>query len=323
MRTLITGSNGFIGSFILNNYIYNKEISFRAVFRGSEQLPQTKDKIFIENIDSETNWKAALEGIDSILHLAGRAHIVKDTPLNPSSEYKSVNVDGTLNLAQQAISAGVKRFIYLSSIKVNGEETPYGESFKPDDNPSPIDEYGKSKFETERQLIKISSKAEMDFVIIRPVMVYGPGVKGNLLSLLAWISKGFPLPLGSINNLRDFVSVQNLADLILLCLKHPSAANQIFLVSDDKPISTTYLINSISAGLKKSIINIPISSAFLKVFFELLNKNDISLKLLCSLQVDISKTKKVLGWEPKISFDTAIQLTVDDFLINSFKEEQK
>ena len=130
MRTLITGSNGFIGSFILNNYIYNKEISFRAVLRGSEQLPQTKDKIFIENIDSETNWKAALEGIDSILHLAGRAHIVKDTSLNPSSEYKSVNIDGTLNLAQQAISAGVKRFIYLSSIKVNGEETTYEKSFK-------------------------------------------------------------------------------------------------------------------------------------------------------------------------------------------------
>ena len=320
MKALVTGASGFIGSFLLNQFKDNNEISFRPVFRNGNHLV-TKKKILIENIDSNTNWKSALEGIDSVIHLAGRAHFLKKTSSNSSTEFKSINIDGTANLANQAASAGVKRFIYLSSIKVNGEETFPGEPFKSEDEPSPVDEYGKSKLEAERQLINIATKTEMDFVIIRPVMVYGPGVKGNLLSLLKWISRGLPLPLGSIKNLRDLVSVYNLVDLIFLCLKHPSAANQIFCVSDDEPISTSYLVNKISKGFDRRIINFPISPHLLKIFLQLINRSDIYQKLICSLEVDIKKTKELLDWKPKYSFDEAINSTVSCFLTNSEKEK--
>ena len=320
MKALVTGASGFIGSFLLSQFKDSNEISLRPVYRNDNHLAYKK-KILIENIDSNTNWNSALEGIDSVIHLAGRAHFLKKTSSNSSTEFKSINIDGTANLANQAASAGVKRFLYLSSIKVNGEETFPGEPFKPDNEPSPVDEYGKSKLEAERQLINISTKTEMDFVIIRPVMVYGPGVKGNLLSLLKWISRGLPLPLGSTKNLRDLVSVHNLVDLIFLCLTHPSAANQIFCVSDDEPISTSYLVNKMSKSFDRSIINFPISPYLLKILLQLINRSDISQKLISSLEVDIKKTKELLDWEPTYSFDEAINSTVSCFLANSKKDK--
>jgi len=322
MKTLVTGASGFIGSFFLNQYRDDNELFFRPVFRINHDS-LFKEKILIENIDSNTNWINALEDIDSVIHLAGRAHFLQKASPNSLKEFKSLNIDGTANLAQQAASAGVKRFIYLSSIKVNGEETLPGQPFKPEDEASPFDEYGKSKLEAERQIINIANKSDMDFVIIRPVMVYGPGVKGNLLSLIKWLSRGLPLPLGSIKNLRDMVSIQNLVDLIFLCLKHPAAANQIFLVSDDEPISTSYLVSTMGKSFERSIINFPISTSLLKIFLKIVNRTDISQKLICSLEVDINKTKELLGWKPEWSFEKSINLTVSSFVNSSLKDKEE
>jgi nucleoside-diphosphate-sugar epimerase len=268
------------------------------------------DGVVIGDIGLTTEWGAALEGIDTVVHLAARAHIMNDCEADPLSAYRSVNVEGTERLARQAVGAGVRRFIYLSSIKVNGEltkERPFSES----NTPAPEDAYGISKMLAEEALRRIAEKNSMEVVIVRPPLVYGPGVKANFLSMMYWLTRGVPLPLGSINNRRSLVALDNLVDLIITCLTHPAAANQTFLVSDDEDLSTTELLQRMGNALDRPARLIPVPPRLLQWGATLFGKKDVAQRLLGNLQVDISKTKERLGWEPPVSVDEGLKITAE------------
>lgn len=259
------------------------------------------------------DWHSVLEGVDVVIHLAARVHIMKDKSSDPLSDFRRINVDSSLNLARQAAKFGVKRFIYLSSIKVNGESTLLGHQFSPDDVPMPQDPYSISKYEAEKGLRLIANETGMEFVIIRPPLVYGPGVRANFLSMVKWLGRSIPLPLGAINNLRSFVALDNLVDLITICVDHPSAANQVFLVSDGDDLSTTDLLYRIGVALGRParLISLPVSWLY---FFATLLGYQSAVDRLCScLQVDISKTRKLLNWSPSIGVDEGLRRVVKGF----------
>jgi len=311
MKVLITGANGFIGRSILSTNING--ISYRQVVRNtSENFLNFHETFFLNSISSETDWSEILENIDAIVHLAGRAHVLRKGGNDPSSEYKKVNVDGTINLVKQAILAGVKRFIFMSSIKVNGETTSKDRPFTPEDKENPMDPYAESKYKAEKELIRLTQREMMDYVILRPTLVYGSGVKANFLSLVKWIEKSLPLPFGAVRNLRSFLAVGNLVDFIHLCLKHNSAANQIFLVSDGAPISTSQLVEKIKLSTGSSSLNIPVNSNLLRIIFRLIGRKEMSWRLLDSMVVDISKNKNLLGWKPATLIEESLKITSEN-----------
>ncbi len=247
-------------------------------------------------------------------------HVMNDSSSNPLEDFREVNTHGTLNLAQQAADAGVKRFIFISSIKVNGESTELGLPFKSDDHFIPTDPYGLSKYEAEVGLRKIAEKTGMEVVIIRPPLVYGPGVKANFAAMMKWVNKGLPLPFGGIkNNKRSLVSVDNLVDLIITCIDHPKAVNQTFLVSDDEDLSTSQLLSNMASALNVPNRLLPIPASWLSLVAKLLGKPAIAQRLCGSLQVDISKTKKLLNWRPPYSTAECMKKTADVFLKNNKK----
>ena len=259
------------------------------------------------DIDEATDWTATLQGKEVVLHAAARAHIMNDTAADPLTEFRKVNVVGTLNLARQAAEAGVKRFIFISSIKVNGEQTALGMPFTGEDAPAPEDPYGVSKLEAEQGLQQLARETGMELVIIRPPLVYGPGVKGNFASMIKLVEKGLPLPLGAIHNQRSLVGLDNLVDLIITCIDHPSAANQVFLAGDGEDLSTSDLLRGVSKAMGKPSRLIPVPAGVLQFGATLLGKNAVARRLLGSLQVDISNTREVLGWTPPLSVDEGLQ----------------
>lgn len=239
---------------------------------------------------------------------------MKEVAVDALSEFRKINVEGTVNLARQAAQAGVKRFVFISSIKVNGEETHPGRPFTADDNPAPSDPYGISKQEAEEALLALSQETGMEVVIVRPTLIYGPGVKANFRSMMGWLKKGIPLPFGAIYNKRSLVSLENLISLILVCLTHPNAAGQIFLVSDGVDLSTTELLSRTAEalGVKSRLIPVPVR---LLVFCAVaLGRRALSQRLCGSLQVDISKTQTLLGWNPPVSVQDALNRTAKEFL---------
>lgn len=314
-KIIITGANGFVGS-ALYKWLQETKSFFllqTARFNADSNLLNIDFSVDF-NIENELN------GVDVVIHCAARVHVMNDTDSNPLDAFRAVNTNGTLNLAQQAANAGVKRFIFISSIKVNGESTELGFPFKPDDDFIPTDPYGLSKYEAEVGLRKIAEQTRMEVVIIRPPLVYGPGVKANFASMMKWMNKGLPLPLGGIkSNKRSLVSVDNLVDLIITCIKHPNAANQIFLVSDDEDISTSELLSNMAAALEVSNRLLPVPSLFFTLVAKLIGKPAISLRLCGSLQVDISKTKELLNWQPPYSAAECMKKTADTFLENNSK----
>ncbi|PMQ14342.1 N-acetyl-alpha-D-glucosaminyl-diphospho-ditrans,octacis-undecaprenol 4-epimerase [Pseudomonas sp. AD21] len=239
---------------------------------------------------------------------------MKESSSDPLAEFRKVNVDGTLNLARQAAAAGVKRFIFISSIKVNGEFTEPGKPFCADDLPAPVDSYGISKLEAEQKLRALSSTTSMEVVIIRPVLIYGPGVKANFLSMMNWIHKGVPLPFGAIHNKRSLVALDNVVDLIVTCLSHPAAADQIFLVSDGQDVSTTELLRKTGEALNQRARLIPLPVWMMKVLALSLGRRALSQRLFDSLQVDISKNRQLLDWTPPLNIDMALKKTAQYFL---------
>lgn len=267
----------------------------------------------VGDFDAQTNWVSTVDSCDVVIHLAARAHVMHDQSIDPLSEFRRVNVDGTLNLARQAAAKGVRRFIFVSSIKVNGEFTKVS-PFTADDVPCPLDPYGVSKMEAEAGLRQIALETGMEVVIIRPPLVYGPRVKANFLAMMRWLNKGVPLPFGSIHNKRSLVALDNLVDLIITCIDHPKAANQIFLISDDHDLSTTELLAKISNLLGRSHRLMPVPQKLLELSLTLIGKKDLSQRLCGSLQVDISKTKELLGWSPPVSVDEGLEKTVKAFL---------
>ena len=307
----LTGGTGFLGSSLLGAAI-DKNIRCFGRNKPSSILGSS---FFQGEIDSSTDYSAFIQDVDCVIHCAARVHVMNDDSAEPLEEFKKVNTYGTLNLAQQAADAGVERFIFISSIKVNGESTELGLPFKPDDEYIPVDPYGLSKYEAETGLRKISMKTGMEVVIIRPPLVYGPGVRANFASMMKWINKGFPLPLGGINeNKRSLVSIDNLVDLIITCIDHPNAANQTFLVSDDDDLSTTQLLVNMATALDVPNRLLPIPSSWFVLAAKLIGKPAVSQRLCGSLQVDITKNKEILDWKPCFSSADCMKQTADAFL---------
>jgi nucleoside-diphosphate-sugar epimerase len=261
----------------------------------------------VDSLEANTDWTAALKNQQVVIHAAARAHIMKDELPDPLAEYREINVEGTLNLARQSIEAGVKRFVYMSSIKVNGEQTLLDLPFTAEDVPAPEDSYGISKREAEQGLRELASETGMEVVIIRPPLVYGPGVKGNFASMIKLVAKGLPLPLGAVHNKRSLVALDNLVDLIITCIDHPGAANETFLVSDGEDLSTTQLLRGVAEAMGKQSRLIPIPAGLLQFGATLLGKKAMAQRLLGSLQVDISHTRKCLNWTPPLTVKQGLQ----------------
>ena len=317
MNILVTGANGFVGQSLVNNLLNNTEYKVVASVRKIPSRKLSCEYRIINNLEDKPTLTNVFKDIDVVIHTAARVHVMDDKSVDPLTEFRKVNVEGTLNLAQQAIKAGVKRFIFISSIKVNGEGTELGKPYTEDSKPNPIDPYGISKYEAEQGLLALAETTSLEVVIIRPTLVYGENVKGNFHSLMKWTYKGVPLPIGGIkHNLRSLVSVDNLVDFIVTCIGHKDAKNEIFLISDDDDISTAGLLEEISKGLgvKNRAVNIPVE--FINTAASAIGKSSVAQRLSGSLQVDISKAKELLGWEPKYSTSESIQKTAKSYKSN-------
>jgi nucleoside-diphosphate-sugar epimerase len=268
----------------------------------------------ISSLDVAGELRQAMNGAQSVVHLAARVHVMNETAPNALSEFRRVNVAGTMNVARAAVAAGARRFVFVSSIKVNGEYTLPGKPYTAESLPDPVDAYGISKYEAERELHGLAAQTGMELVVIRPVLVYGPGVKGNFLSMMKWIRKGLPLPFGAARNRRSLVSVQNLVSLIEACLSSPAAANETFLVSDGEDLSTPELIRRIGAAMHRRAVLLPVPLPLLGAVARAVGKEEVARRILGSLQVDIGKTRELLGWNPSVTVTDALRLTVSHFL---------
>lgn len=317
MRVLITGASGFVGGRLVNVLAEKTALELYAATRRDISHCPAIVRI-AEDFSSEAKVAPLVEGMDVVVHAAARVHVMNDDSVDPLEAFRKVNVEGTLNLARAAVSAGVKRFVFVSSIKVNGEGTPKGVPYCAADTPAPLDPYGVSKLEAEQALQALAAATNLEVVIIRPVLVYGPGVKANFLNMMRWIEKGVPLPFGAIHNLRSLVSIDNLVDLISVCIEHPAAANQTFLVSDGEDMSTTQLLRKMAGALGKTPYLLPVPSFFLEAGASLIGKKSLSQRLCGSLQVDITPTRERLGWVPPVSVDQALRDTA-----SAFQEQRK
>jgi nucleoside-diphosphate-sugar epimerase len=307
-QVLITGATGFVG----------KEMRHQLRIQGIPCVEAVRykinpDQFEMGNLNEKTNWTTALSGCDVVVHLAARVHMMQDKVGDPLGAYREVNVDATMALAEQSASLGIRRFIFVSSVKVNGEATT-DKAFTAHDVPAPLDPYGQSKMEAEYALQKLGQKTGMEIVIVRPPLVYGPGVRANFLRLMQLVRLGIPLPLGNIHNCRSMVALDNLVNLLMVCIEHPNAAGQILMVSDDEDMSTSALIKVLAQAMNKKIILLPIPSTLIRVGSRLIGKVNAADRLLGSLQVDIRHTKKTLNWTPAISSVVGIQKTVSHFL---------
>ena len=315
---LVTGANGFVGKAVCAD-LPTRGYKVRGVVRQNHLLEPRNglECLSIDQIDADTDWSEVLCGVDSVVHLAARVHLMRETAADPLTEFRRTNVDLTLSLASQAAAAGVRRFVFVSSVKVNGEVTPVGQPFNADDMPRPTDPYGISKLEAELGLLQLAADTGIEVVIIRPVLVYGVGVKANFYAMMDRLLRGFPLPLGALSNRRSLVALGNLVDLIATCIQHPAARNQIFLVSDGEDLSISGLLRRTAAALGKSAHLLPVPVVFLRAGAKLVGQEAVIQRLCDSLQVDISKTRSVLGWTPPIRVDDALKETAQHFQRNN------
>ena len=305
--TLITGATGFVGSGVLARLAGDGVETLACVRGDMVSMPKGVSIVPVAELTANTDWRQVLVGVKSLVHLAARVHVMHDTKIDPLTAFRAVNVDGTLNLARQAAAAGVKRFVFVSSVKVNGESTLLGRAFTEADAPNPQDAYGKSKHETEVGLRQIAADTGMEMVIIRPPLVYGPGVKANFAALMRAVQRGYPLPLGAVHNQRSLVALDNLVDFIVTCITHPQAANQTFLVSDGQDLSTTELLRSMAqaGGVPSRLMPVPVWA--LQAGASLVGKGDSVQRLCGNLQVDISKARSLLGWVPPVSVEEGLR----------------
>jgi nucleoside-diphosphate-sugar epimerase len=309
LKLLVTGGNGFVGQKVVQ---MAQTCKFDVL--KQQRSASAEEGVVICDITGDTEWSSFLSGVDCVVHCAARVHQMKESLVDARQAYQQVNVDGTLHLARQAAQAGVKRFIFISSIKVNGEFSPEGKPFIEKVDSAPTDLYGQSKYQAELGLKEIASQTGLEIIIIRPPLVYGPGVKANFATMMKWVKKGIPLPLGAVKNQRSLVYIDNLVDLIITCCDHPNAAGEVFLVSDGYDVTTTQLLKSIAYHMECPARLLPIPTSLMTTCFRLMGKQALAQRLFGSLQLDITKTTDKLGWKPPVSFDRAIHQTVQDFL---------
>ena len=310
MRVLVTGSTGFVGRTLIPAMLRRGHEPTEAVRRAEEKPDGRLSSSVVGNIDGTTGWSKTLQGAEAVIHLTARVHVMRDSAHDPLAEFRRVNTEGTLNLARQAAEGGVRRFIFLSSIGVNGNSTAFGNPFTPNDLPSPHDPYSLSKYEAEIGLHSIAQSTGMEAVIIRPPLVYGANAPGNFGKLNRLIAKSLPLPLGSINNRRSLVGIDNLVDFIITCLEHPEAANETLMVSDGEDLSTPDLIRRMARAMNRPARLLPVPVWALKAGALLLGKGDAVQRLCGNLQVDISKSRTLLGWNPPVSVDEGLRRAV-------------
>ena len=310
---LVTGATGFVGWSLVAR-LAREGIKTRAcVRRTGVELPDGVQTVQVRDLTVDADWHQVVIGIKTVVHAAARVHVMDETVTDPLSEFRRINVQGTLNLARQAAAAGVRRFVFISSIKVNGETTQPSHPFTADEAPAPLDAYGVSKMEAEQGLREIAAETNMEVVIIRPPLVYGPGVKANFAAMMFWLRRGVPLPLGAIHNQRSLVALDNLVDLIITCLIHPAAANQTFLVSDGEDISTTELLRRMGHAMGHRAYLIPVSASFLNLAATIVGKKDVVQRLCSSLQIDTEKTRRLLGWTPPITLDQGLRKAAEGY----------
>jgi len=305
---LVTGSSGFVGREVCA-VLDKRGISFRAAVRKTAEQGQ----IAVGDINANTDWREALTGCTTVIHLAARVHMMSDTVDNPLAAYREVNVDATLRLARQATEAGVRRFVFVSSVKVNGEATQ-GKPYTADDRPAPCDSYGQSKMEAEAALLALGRETGLEIVVVRPPLVYGPGVKANFLNLVKLVRMGLPLPFGRADGYRSMVALDNLVDLLITCAMHPDAPGSIFMVSDGHDVNVGDLVRMIGNAMGKKVYLLPIPPNLLRRVASLLGKSSVTDRLFGSLQVDMRLTEERLQWHPIVSPQFAINKTVNHFL---------
>ena len=304
LNILVTGISGFVGHRLASVALTGGHHVVR------HQRRQSEDADVVCDIDGDTEWLNALQGVECVIHCAARVHQMKESVEEAKLAYQKVNVDGSLNLARQAAEAGVKRFVFISSIKVNGEFTLKNAPFTEHVGNPPRDLYGQSKYQAEMGLKKIAQETGLEVVIIRPPLVYGPGVKANFATMVKGVQKGIPLPFGSVNNQRSLVYLDNLVDFILCCAIHPKAAGETFLISDGQDVSTTQLLRTIAENLGQSERLIPVPERWILGVLTLFGKQAIGQRLVGSLQLDISKAKELLSWSAPVSFEQGIEATI-------------
>lgn len=311
MNLLVTGANGFVGHPLCME-MSQRQYSVRAAARSfcNFDLPEERvSRVLVPDINDDTNWSCALMGIDAVVHLAARVHVMQDHSVNPLAEFRQTNVAGTEHLARAAAASGVKRFVYVSSIKVNGESTRRDEMLVESDKACPQDPYGTSKWEAEQALHRVAKETGLEIVIVRPPLVYGPNVKGNFFQMLKVVRKRVPLPLAAVDNLRSLIYVGNLVDVLILCATHPAAAGQTYLVSDDEDVSTSDLLRELGKvmGCPARLLRCP--PILLKLGGSLFGKSEQIERLLGSLRVDSGKIRRELGWMPPYSLLHGLKAT--------------
>lgn len=312
MNVLVTGATGFVGRALVDRLAPDPDFTVRAAVRNLKAgFHSSLVKVAAPHLESDGDWRGAVAGIDSVIHLAARVHVMTDDAADPLAEYRSVNVRGTLRLARQAADAGVRRFIFVSTVKVNGESTPVGRPFTEADPPAPSDPYGVSKAEAEDGLFDLAKLSSMEIVVVRPTLVYGPGVKANFLTMTRFLRRGLPLPLGGLDkNRRSLIGIDNLVDLLATSLRHPAAANQVFLASDGEDLSTTELLRRTADALGIRPALIPIPAGLLRTAAMLTGQAGVWQRLGGNLQVDITKARRLLGWEPPVTVDEGLRRAV-------------
>ncbi len=306
---LVTGATGFVGRALVNSLLLNGQ-SVVALVRhlDNTKLPQNANLQWktVDSIDNQTLWQPILQGVNTIVHCAARTHAMKECESDVLEAYTAVNVIGTLNLARQAAAGGVERFVFISSIKVNGDISFSGKPFTEESSFLSLDSYGRSKAEAEQALLNLATQSGMEVVIIRPPLVYGPGVKGNFAAMVKVVQRGIPLPLGAVHNQRSLLALDNLVSLLLLCADltlSPKAANQVFVVADGEDVSTTSLLRKVAQAAGKPSRLLPVPSVLLRAWFRLLGKRAVADRLLGNLQVDATKARTLLGWRPVVTMD--------------------
>ncbi|MDB5988689.1 MAG: NAD-dependent epimerase/dehydratase [Herbaspirillum sp.] len=313
MRYLVTGANGFVGT-PLCKQLRARGWAVRAATRMARPLAEGIETALVGTLDGETNWTNVLDDVDVVVHLAARVHVMHDDAASPLEEFRKTNVAGTEHLARAAAARGVKRLIYVSSVKVNGEATQGEDKFAGSDLPSPQDPYGISKWEAEQALHRVAAETGLEIVIVRPPLVYGPNVKGNFAQMLKFVAKGIPLPLASVQNLRSLIYVENLVDALITCATHPAAAGKTYLVGDGEDVATPDLLSQLSIAMGRAPRLLPCPVALLQLGGRLLGKSEQIERLIGSLRVDSSPIRQELNWTPPFALQQGLRITGDQFV---------